>query len=98
MIAEVWIPITHFEGFYDISNHGRVRTVARSVRHWRGGLRRLAARVLLPGKDGNGYCHYTLCKEGKTSIHKGHRLVAIHFIPNPDKLPEVNHIDLNRRN
>lgn len=48
--------------------------------------------------DGNGYLQITLCKNSKQKSFKVHRLVAEAFIPNPDGLPEVNHIDENKYN
>lgn len=45
-----------------------------------------------------GYHYITLCKDGKRKQFRVHRLVAIHYIPNPDNKPEVDHIDRDRIN
>jgi hypothetical protein len=48
--------------------------------------------------DKDGYCKYTLCNENGKKYVRAHRLVAIQFIPNPDNLPLVDHIDRDRLN
>lgn len=47
----------------------------------------------IPRKDGGGYLFVDLYKNGKPKVISVHRLVALHFIPNPDEKPEVNHIN-----
>lgn len=49
--------------------------------------------IKLPSKDNKGYLHITLSKNGKKKTFLVHRIVAQHFIPNPDNLPQVNHIN-----
>jgi len=66
---------------YLISNYGNVRS------------KRFPNRFLKPLKNGRGYILVTLSKNGVKKIHSIHRLVALAFITNPDKKPQVNHID-----
>lgn len=53
---------------------------------------------LKPNTDKDGYLYVTLSKNGKPRTHRLHRLVAETYLPNPDNLPEVHHIDSNRTN
>lgn len=88
--TEVWKDVKGYEGFYQVSNLGRVKSLPRN-----GTVKR--ERILTPHRVG-GYLHAELNMRG---VHKGkkiHRLVAEAFIPNPDNKREVNHIDGNKHN
>ena len=85
---EEWKPIPGYEGLYEVSNYGRVRSFKWSSN----------GKILSPGKDGSGYLFVTLCKDGKTKLRKMHRLVAEAFIPNPSNFPQVNHMDECKEN
>jgi len=78
-MAAIWIPIVGYEGFYEVSDEGFVRS-ART------------GRVLAPGLHKHGYRLVGLCKDGKQSTKTVHRLVAIAFIPNPENKPCVDHV------
>lgn len=67
---------------YMISNLGRVKS-----------LKYGKERILKSNKDKDNYLRVPLHKEGKLKVHQIHRLVALHFIPNPNNLPQVNHKD-----
>ena len=84
---ETWKSITNYEGLYEVSNLGNVRSLDRynNQGHFCRGLI-LSLRI---NKD--GYVYVGLSKEGKRKECKVHRLVAEAFIPNPDNLPCVNH-------
>lgn len=84
-MPELWRDIESYEGLYQVSNYGRVK----SLNYARTGK----ARNLRLGKHRQGYREAHLSKEGKTKIFKVHRLVASAFIPNPENKKEVNHID-----
>ena len=84
---EQWRPVEGFEGLYEISNFGRVKS-----------LKFDKERILKPGKDGDGYLSVSLWSDGKRNAFKVHRLVASAFIPNPMGLPEINHRDENPSN
>jgi len=86
---EIWVDIEGYEGLYQISNMGRVKTISRykSV---------LNPIKLLPEKIMKyhickGYYMIALTKNKKETHKKAHRLVGIHFIPNPENKPEINH-------
>jgi len=55
-------------------------------------------RFMKPKNNGTGYLHLGLSKNGKRKFHSVHRLVAIHYIPNPHNKKEVDHIDRNKEN
>ena len=92
---ELWKPIPGREGEYEVSDAGRVRSVARMVRRDPYPPFKLTARVLVASRDGDGYLKVAL---GRKSQKKVHRLVAEAFIENPKCLPEVDHIDANKEN
>ena len=87
--SETWKDIAGFEGFYKVSDKGRIYSVER--KDSRGHRRR--GRILKPTYDTDGYLRVTLCKNGKHKTKKVHRLVAEAFIPNLESLPHVNHMD-----
>lgn len=93
MQKEIWKPIKGYEGIYEISTLGRVKSLGR-----RGSGASIKDKILRPGRSTSGYLFYNLCKSGKTKIHQAHRLVAIHFISNPKNKKEVNHIDAKKHN
>lgn len=93
---EVWKPVVGYEGFYEVSNLGNVRSITREVKNVNG-TRTINGRVLKKLYR-KGYIAYDLSMLGKTSRKAAHRLVAIAFIENPKNLPVVNHIDENPAN
>lgn len=109
MPKEEWQDIKGWEGKYQVSNLGRVKSVARKVRSTpfgKGeGLKPIPEKIVVL-QDRNGYdtAYLSATKkiEGKSVRVKKrygvHRLVAQAFIPNPENKPQVNHIDRNRKN
>ena len=102
---EIWKPIKGFEGYYEVSSYGRVKSLARKVnRDFTNmnnnktglGLYEVSERILSPKKK--RYAGVTLVKDGNPSYPNVHRLVAEAFIPNPQNKSEVNHIDGNKQN
>lgn len=95
---EVWKPVKGYEGFYEVSNFGNVRSLDRYVeqkQHSGTMFKRLyKGKLLKPRKTNSGYFLVTL-KSKQVLVH---RLVATAFIPNPDNKPCVNHIDSCRTN
>lgn len=81
----IWKDIIGYEGLYKISNRGKVFS--------------LKSMLFLKGNvDRYGYLHYLLSCRSERKHHTAHRLVAIHFIDNPNNLPQVNHKDGNKLN
>lgn len=81
-MEEFWKDVEGFEGLYQVSNLGQIRSLPRKGS--RGG-------IMVGSKHPKGYRYITFRKDGKQYTLKVHRLVAEAFIPNPDNLPEVNH-------
>ena len=94
---EEWRSIEGYEGLYQVSSLGRVRSCDRFVNS-NGGTRLHKGKVLKPGMYRVGYLHVVLCKEGKPTAFSVHRLVYEAF---HGKIPEgmqVNHIDEDKSN
>lgn len=94
-MKEVWKGIQGFEDLYQISNFGRVKSLSRVDKLTQ---RDIADKILKPSFDRNKYLLVWLCRDGKQTVKKVHRLVGQHFIPNPDNLPCINHKDENPSN
>lgn len=84
-IEEIWKPISFLENKYEVSNMGRIRH-SKTKR----------VRKLYKGK--RGYLVFSCMINGKRKLVNVHKCVAIEFIPNPNNLPQVNHIDGNKSN
>lgn len=80
---EVWRDIAGYEGLYQVSNKGRIKSLLDGKER----ILRLHANIRW------GYLNTFLYKDKKRKTFRVHRLVAMAFIPNPDNLPEVNHKD-----
>lgn len=85
MEGEIWKPIIGYENLYKISNMGNIFSIAKN--------RKLTLKLREPG-----YYQIILYNQGKFKAFSIHRLVALHFIKNPLKKPQVNHIDGNKLN
>lgn len=87
---EIWKDIVGYEGLYQVSNLGNVRSLDRISpigRKVRGRVRRQTLN------NRNGYCYVSLCKNGSAKNYSVHRLVAMAFVENPDGKNTVNHIN-----
>lgn len=93
---EEWKPVPGYEGLYEVSDRGRVKSLARKTNNQYG----KEDIILSPGwvHNKNGYLFVHLCKDGVRERFLVHRLVALVFIPNPFNLPMVNHKDENPQN
>lgn len=104
-MKEIWKDIDGYEGYYQVSSKGNVRSVDRTIQSI-DGIRKsmnysFKGRVLKQGNKNNSkfpYKSVVLHKGGISKSFRVHRLVANAFIPNPDNLPEVNHKDENPSN
>lgn len=94
---EIWRIYPEFN-FIEVSNLGRVRSKDRYVPSKNGGKRLARGHVLKQYRERGGYMRVKFKVNGETKSILVHRAVAICYIPNPDNLPEVNHIDNNRTN
>lgn len=98
---EIWKDIEGYEGLYQVSNYGRIKSLARKVfvsnPHFTG-YRHTKEKILKQGITGMGYEFVILRKNNKNHQIYIHRLVAEAFIPNPNNFPEVNHKDENPKN
>lgn len=94
---EIWLPVSDFEGLYEISNIGRVRSVNKQVFNGFAYYER-KGHVLAPHLRPNGYYSAMLYKDGKYKCFAVHRLVALAFLPNPENKPFIDHIDGNPQN
>lgn len=97
MNNERWKDVEGYEGKYQISNFGNVKSISRHIRLQNGVLMKLPNKILKT-MDRNGYRMVNLFMDGKTKSVNVHRLVALSFIPNPNNLPFVNHKDEVRSN
>lgn len=101
-MEEIWRDIEGYEGLYQVSNLGRVRSLDRIVQQlnrWgKYQSRSYPGCVLNPGVTHDNYQSVSLTRQGKSASYSVHRLVAQAFIPNPDNLPQVNHKDENLSN
>ena len=97
-MIEEWRPIEGYEGLYEVSNTGRVRSVDRYVKYSNGQIHLHKGKVLSPVKSNLGYLLVSLCCNGKYKSISVHRLIAQAFIENPDNLPEINHKDEDKTN
>lgn len=82
-MEEIWKEVPGYEGLYEVSDKGQVRSLNYS--------RTGQTKVLKPSKNPRGYHYVNLCKDGRQKSSTVHRLVAQAFIPNPMVLPMVNH-------
>lgn len=93
MSEEIWKDIDGYEGYYQVSSLGRVRSLDRTVVNRNGVERFQRGKILIPALNGHGYYFVVLSKNNKQKDSVIHRLVAKAFLPNPDNLPQVNHIN-----
>lgn len=99
MDKEIWKDIVGYEGLYQVSNLGRVKSLKRKVYAGRGKMRWQYERILSNKKEnGNGYKIVNLFKNGKGKNKYIHRLVAESFLENQNNLPQINHKDENKSN
>lgn len=86
-MKEIWKDIEGYEGCYQVSNFGRVKSLMYGKE-----------KILKLEKTNKCYFRVALCKNGKVKRYFVHILVCKAFLPNPDNLPFVNHKDENQSN
>ena len=98
-MKEIWKDIEGYEGIYQVSNKGRVKSLKRKIcSNSNNHKYNTLSEKLLKLSGGGKYIQVILCKDGKTSAKLVHRLVAQAFIPNPNNYPVINHKDENKKN
>jgi len=97
-MKEIWKDIPNYEGYYQASNLGRIKSLERIIirRDKKSYLQK--ETILKQAKNKKKYYQVGLSKNFKHKTISVHRLVAQAFIPNPDNLPQVNHIDGHKEN
>ena len=90
---EVFKDILGYEGLYQVSNLGKVKSTERKAKHWRGGLLTVKSRIMKPFTSKCGYLIVSISKNSIDNKFLIHRLVSNAFIPNPYNKPQVNHIN-----
>lgn len=94
---EIWKAISGYEGLYEVSSLGRVRSKDRFITNENDKTALHKGRVISPGKRPNGYLFVGLSKSGKRNLLAVHRLVAIEFLPcSNNETLQVNHINENK--
>ena len=100
MQNEIWKTVKGYEGFYEVSNLGMVRSLDRKIKRSDGQVRNYKGKILKSNLDINGYPSVGLTRNGKTKVYRIHLLVAIAFlnhVPCGHELV-IDHIDNNRSN
>lgn len=92
---EIWKDIEGYEGLYQVSNQGRVKSLSRKVAN---AMFSIKEHVVKEGDNGHGYKFVSLWANNKGNRYYVHRLVALAFIPNPNDYKYINHKDEDKSN
>lgn len=95
-MQEIWKDVKNYEGLYQISNLGRVKSLKTWIRQYNNYVEK--ERLLKPCVNSAGYYIVVLYKDKHKKTFSLHRLIAQAFIPNPNNYPQINHIDGNKKN
>ena len=98
VIMEIWKDIEGYEGWYQISNYGNIKSVDRIIEYKNGAIRSLKGKILKTTTGTPGYYITDIHKKGNVNRVSIHRLIGIAFIPNPHAKPCINHKDGNKIN
>lgn len=101
-MEEIWKDIDGYEGYYQVSNLGRVKSLKREVIRSDGHLRPIKECILTPIENNDGYYQIKLSMNGKSHTKRIHQLVGLSFLDKPNDFTldkyEINHIDCDRKN
>ena len=97
MSDEIFKQIKNYEGLYEISNFGRIKSIERITKCKNGVLKKNQGRFLSFSKSTFGHNSVTLCKDGVYKMHPVHRLVAFHFLVNFELLGEEKYIIVSHK-
>lgn len=78
--SELWKSIVGYEEFYEVSDQGRIRSLERNVPHKLYGQMQLKSQIMRLNKNGRGYVHVSLCRDGNSKSFAVHRLVLQSFV------------------
>lgn len=98
---EIWKQVCGYEGIYEVSSKGKVRSLDRYITNKNGKQQFYPGKILgfdITVHPSSSYARVTLSKNHKSNRQSVHRLVASAFIPNPNNHPHVNHLDNNGLN
>lgn len=98
MEFEIWKDIPGYEGYYQASTLGRIRSLDRTIIDATGNQRRYKGNVLRLSDAGKGYLNVMLSKNGKRATPRVNRVIAMTFLDNPNGYTQVNHKDENKAN
>ena len=99
LMKEVWLPVKGYEGLYEVSDQGRVRSLDRVVPHRLKGKKTIPSKILKQGRASNGYWTVSLWQNNKGKTHCVHSLVANAFLGETDRWTVlVNHLDGDKTN
>ena len=94
---EEWKDIPNYEGLYQISNLGRIKSLEKMLKN-KNGYRKSEEKILIPQRRKNGYLKVELYKNGQRKTFMIHRLVGEAFVFKPENKCEINHKDGNKEN
>ena len=97
-MEEIYKDIVGYEGLYQVSNLGNIKSVSRVINCRNGTSKTVNEHLVSPGNNGNGYLFVYLWKNNKSKRFYVHRLVAKYFINNPNNYNKINHKDFNKKN
>jgi len=92
-MIELWKTIKDYEGYYEVSNMGNIRSIDRVINHPTKGAIKRKGRILKSAPNGKGYLTVMLCKNGVDRTLVVHRIVANGWVKNTQNNPQVNHIN-----
>lgn len=95
---EQWKDIKDYEGLYQVSNMGRIRSLDRLVKGGYGCQKLIKGKIIKPYEAPSGYYKLSLYSHRKREMVYVHKTVAENWLPNPDNLPCINHKDENKKN
>ena len=90
---ECWVDIPNYDGYYQVSNYGKVRSLDRVITEKTGKTQTLKGRILKPRINRGGYYYVGLRKNGSKATFAIHQLVAQAFLDNPENKPTVYHLN-----
>lgn len=92
-MEEIWKDVKEYEGLYQVSNTGKIKSLKRQFKK-----RKCIEKIISPSLAGKGYYRVHLSKNGIRKYYYIHKLVANAFIPNITNKPTIDHIDRNKLN